>query len=246
MKLKTVEIEGKIYAEVDTEGRVLYDNEGNEFAFDANQTYSKIQELTGEAQRHREAKESTESSLAELKKKIEGVDLSKMVDAGKLDEVKAQLTQTYEQQIADERKAREALEQKYNSEKLTTAFNASKFVQDEVAVPPDMVLATFGKQFTLDENGKWLAKDAAGNTIYSRKRPGDVADFDEALEQIVEGYQYKDRILKASNHSGTGGEGGLNGGGVRTIRRGDFEAMTPTQRSDASKAMQEGTLKIVQ
>ena len=45
MKLKTIEHEGKVYAEVNADGRVLYDDDGKEFAFDAADTYAKIKQL---------------------------------------------------------------------------------------------------------------------------------------------------------------------------------------------------------
>lgn len=244
MKLKTVEIEGKRYAEVDADGRVLYDNAGKEFAFDAAQTYGKIQELTGEAKSHREAKEAADAKLKELGSKLEGVDLSKMVDAGKLEEVKAEVAKSYQRQLDEERQAREKLESQYNSEKLTGAFASSKFINDSLAVPPDMALSTFGKNFKI-EGGKLMAVDADGNTIYSRKNPGAPADFDEAISQIIENYPYKDRILKASNHSGTGGEGG-EGGQRKTVQRADFDSMTPQQRGEVAKAVQEGKAAIVE
>ena len=39
---QTIEHEGKVYAEVNADGRVLYDDDGKEFAFDAADTYAKI------------------------------------------------------------------------------------------------------------------------------------------------------------------------------------------------------------
>lgn len=246
MKLKTVEIEGKNYAEIDNDGRVLYDDGGKEFAFDADQTYQKIQELTNESKNHRESKESLDKELKKISKQIEGVDLSKMVDAGKLDEVRAEVAKSYQSQLDESTQAREKLEQQYNSEKLNSAFASSKFINDSLAVPPDMALSTFGSRFKI-EDGKLLATDASGNMIYSRKRPGEPADFDEAISQIVEAYPYKDRILKASNQSGTGGDGGSNDGGVqRTVTRAEFDGMNAVQRAELSKDMQAGKATVAE
>ena len=58
-----------------------------------------------------------------------------------------------------------------------------------------------------------MAKFADGNEIYSRSRPGEKADFEEALEALVGAYPNKDAILKPSGTSGSGagtGTGGSN------------------------------------
>lgn len=243
MKLKTVEVEGKTYAQLDSEGRVLYDNNGEEYAFDAGKTYSKIQELTNEAKTHREAKEAAEAKAAEASKKLDGVDLSKMVDAGKLDEVKAEVEQRYEQRLAEEAKKRQRLEQQYNSEKLASAFASSKFVNDSLAVPPDMAQSTFGNRFKV-EGGKIVATDDSGNTIYSRKNPGSPADFDEAMGLIVESYPHRDRIMKPSGAKGVGSDP-EGEGAPRTISRGDFSNLHPSKQSELARQAQEGKVKIV-
>lgn len=55
-----------------------------------------------------------------------------------------------------------------------------------------------------------LAYDQSGNKIFSRARPGELADFDEALEVLVDQYPHKEQILKASGANG-GGAGTSNG-----------------------------------
>lgn len=57
MKLKTVEVNGKSYAEVDANGLPVYvHDDGKEIGFDAVQAVGKISSLNGEAKSHREAK----------------------------------------------------------------------------------------------------------------------------------------------------------------------------------------------
>lgn len=53
-----------------------------------------------------------------------------------------------------------------------------------------------------------MAYGTDGQRIYSRARPGEVADFDEALESLVGGYPHKDSILKGGQGSGGGFQGG--------------------------------------
>lgn len=259
MKLKTVEIEGKQYAEIDDKGRVLYDNNGEEFAFDAAQTYGKIQELQNEAKTNREAKQEMQSKLKALDgidpskyqeavSALEKLDQKKLLDAGEVDKIRKEIEESYRQkyepELNDAQKQLEQLKSQYNGEKLASAFSGSKFIQENLAVPPDMAKATFGDRFKV-ENGKLIAQDQAGNTIYSRRNPGEPADFDEAIAQIVDGYSHKESIIKASNHQGTGGDGS-GGGAKRTITREQFQSMNPVDQGKTAQAMREGTVKIVE
>lgn len=95
MKLKTVEINGKQYAEIDTAGLPVYvHDDGKEIGFDAPLAIKKITELNGEAKNHRLAKEAAEEKLAKFaaiedpKKAIEAlemllkIDQKKLIDAG--------------------------------------------------------------------------------------------------------------------------------------------------------------------
>ena len=258
MKVKTVEVDGKKYAELDDQGRVLYDNNGEEFAFDAAQTYGKIQEQQREAKTNREAKQEMADKLKALDgvdpdkyqealSALEKLDQKKLLDAGEVEKLKKEIEESYrskyEPELESERKARQELEQRYNGEKLASAFNGSQFIKESLAVPADMAKATFGDRFKI-EDGKLVAYDQSGNTIYSRKNPGSPADFDEAISQIIESYQYKDSILKASNHQGTGGEGGGGGGQKRTISRDQFQSMAPAEQAKVAKAAQEGTVQF--
>lgn len=242
MKLKTVEIEGKQYAEINADGRVLYDNNGQEFAFDAADTYSKIQQLTGEAKTNREAKQALESQLAELSGKLEGVDLSKMVDAGKLDEVKTEVAKSYQAKIDEIQGLYEGLQTKYNGEKITSAFATSKYLAEKLNLPAEVARATFANNIKID-NGKLVMQDAEGNPIYSRQKPGDYAGFDEGLSIIVESLPYRDSILKPSNHNGSGGDN--QGGQSRTVTRSEFESMSVSEQSSIANGIRSGTVALV-
>lgn len=222
MKLKMIEIDGKQYAEV-SEGRPLYiHNDGKEVAFDAPQTIATISRLNGEAKAHREAKEQFEAQakafdgldpvkVKEALNTVQNLDAKKLVDAGEVDKVKAEITealkQTYEPQLQQLTQERDAVQQQLHKELIGGGFARSKFIQENIAVPVDMIQATFGKNFQI-ENGKVVAVGADGQKIYSRTRPGEIADFDEALETLVGGYQYKDSILKGSQSQGGGFQGG--------------------------------------
>jgi hypothetical protein len=205
------------------DGKPVYvHDDGKEVAFDAPQTVATISRLNGEAKTHREAKEQFEAQakafegLDPVKVKealniVQNLDAKKLVDAGEVDKVKAEITealkQTYEPQIQQLTTERDSVQQQLHSELIGGGFARSKYIQDNIAVPVDMIQATFGKNFQI-ENGKVVAVGSDGQKIYSRTRPGEIADFDEALETLVGGYQYKDSILKGSQAGGGGFQGG--------------------------------------
>ena len=252
MKLKTVAIEGKTYAEVNEQGQPLYiHDDGKEVAHDAPQTVATISRLNGEAKTNRERYEAAETSLKAFegiadpvaaKKALETLknfDDKKLVDAGEVEKVKAEAIKAVEDKYAPIVQERDAFQSQLHNELIGGGFARSKFIQDNIAVPVDMIQATFGKSFQI-EGGKVVAVGADGQKIYSRARPGEVADFDEALEVLVGGYQHKDSILNG-NRSGGGGfqnNGGQNSG----LKRGD---MTAKDKSDYLKAHgQESYLKL--
>lgn len=233
MKLKTVVVDGKTYAEVNEQGLPLYvHDDGKEVAHDAAQTVATISRLNSEAKTNRERYEKAEATLkafegiddpAAAKKAIETLknfDDKKLVDAGEVEKIKTEAIKAVEDKYAPIVQERDAFQAQLHNELIGGGFARSKYIQDNIAVPVDMIQATFGKNFQI-ENGKVVAVGADGQKIYSRTRPGEIADFDEALETLVGGYQYKDSILKGSQAGG----GGFQGGGQNSgLKRGDMSA----------------------
>ena len=206
-----------------------------------------ISRLNGEAATHRKRAETAEVSLAKFegikdpeaaKKALETVsklDQKQLIDAGKVDEVRAEITKQYEQKLSEKDQALEQSNQRINNMQLDTAFNSSEFARERLAVPVEMVRATFGDRFKI-EDGKIVAYGADGNPVYSKKHVGEPADFDEALELIVGNYKHKDTILKAPDAGGTGGNGGGGARGRgRTITKADFQEIA---QSDPVKAQE--------
>jgi hypothetical protein len=242
MKLKTVTIDGKTFAEVQ-EGKPLYvHDDGKEVAFDAPGTVATISRLNGEAKGHREAKEAAEARLkafegiedGEAARKaletIRNIDEGKLIAAGKVEEIKAAAKKAAEEQVAAANKAhaeelattkaeRDKLQSALYDEKIGGSFSRSKFIADKIAIPADLLQAQFGQRFKVEE-GRIVAYDQAGNKIFSRVKPGDIADFDEALEVLVDAYPHKDAILKGSG--GGSGAKPANSGGTETRPTGNF------------------------
>lgn len=239
MKLKTVTIENKTYAEVNEQGLPLYiHDDGKEVAHDAPQTVATISRLNGEAKTNRERYETAETSLkafagiedpsAAIKalETLKNFDDKKLVDAGEVEKVKAEAIKAVEDKYAPIVQERDAFQSQLHNELIGGGFARSKFIQDNIAVPVDMIQATFGKNFQI-EDGKVVAVGADGQKIYSRARPGEVADFDEALETLVDGYQHKDSIL---NGNRSGGGGFQNNGGAKTSPKSLAECKTKDEK----------------
>jgi hypothetical protein len=208
------------------DGKPVYvTDDGKDVAYDAPAMHSKITALNAEAQKRREEGEALKEKLkafegiedAEAARKaletIKNFDDKKLIDAGEVDKIKAAAKAAAEEQAAAAAKAHaaelgklksqyDALQSMYHGEKIGSAFAGSKFVTEKMRIPGDMVQAKFGGAFKV-EDGKLIAYDQSGNKIYSRVKPGEVADFDEALESLVDSYPHKDDILKGIGSTGS-------------------------------------------
>lgn len=242
---------------LDGSGNPIYlDASGREMTVDG----GTISRLNKEAKDHREAKEKAEGQLAAYtvdgkpldpaaaKKALETVgklDAKALIDAGEVDKVKEQITGQFTAQIAEKDKALEAANKIISDMRIDGVFANSEFVRDKLAMPRDFFQDAMRKHFK-DENGKVTAYDRAGNPVYSKKRVGELADPDEALELLVEAHPQKDTILKAPQQGGSGnGGGGGNRGGGRTMRRAEFDALDGVAKAQNAALMAKGELTVV-
>lgn len=207
------------------DGMPVYVHEdGKEIPFDANKATVKIAELNSEAKQYREAKEAVEAKLkafegiddpkAAIKalETVKNLDDKKLIDAGEVEKVKAEMRKTFDEQLAESKSHTEKLQSQLHAELIGGSFARSKYAAEHLNLPSDVVQAFFGKHFSISDEGKVVAKFADGNEIYSRSRPGEKADFEEALEALVGAYPNKDAILKPSGTSGSGAGTGTGGG----------------------------------
>ena len=256
MKLK-LDNDGHVVVQ---DGKPVYvHDDGKEVAFDAPGTAQTISRLNAEAKSHREAKEAAEAKLktfdgiddAEAARKamdtVKNIDGKKLVDAGKVEEIKAEATKALEEQLKASQKAhaeemqtlqkeRDEIRDRYHSETIGSKFASSKFIGEKTILPGPAAQKIFGDHFKV-EDGKTVAYDPSGNKVYSRSKPGEVADFEEAIETLVSSYAYRDNILKGTG-SGTGADGGGGSGkGAKTLSRKEFDAL-PAQ--DKAAKMQDG------
>ncbi len=230
------------------DGKPVYiGDDGKEIAFDAPATRDTITRLNAEAKGHRERAEAAEGKLkpfeaitdpAKAIKALEivaNLDQKRLVDAGEKDNAIAEAIKAVEERYAPVAAKAEKLEAELYAEKIGGSFARSKVIADKFSIPADLVQARFGSAFKI-EDGKIVAYDQAGNKIFSRARPGEQANFEEALETLVDQYPYKDQILKGSGGTGGGASGSSQGaGGKKTVTRAQFDALSPVEKSEALK-----------
>ena len=217
-----------------------------------------VSRLNAEAKAHREAKEAAETRLKafegldaskarEALETVKNIDLKKMIDSGKLEEVRKELTTQFQTQIAEKDKAYADLRTEYDNTRISNIFAGSEFIRNRVAVPADMFEATFKGNFKI-EDGKIVVKDKAGNQLMSKKKIGEYADPDEALELLIEQHPQKDVILKANGQSGSGnrGNGGNGGGGNgKTMKRSEYDGLSDHDRAGYAASLAKRELTIV-
>ena len=249
MKLKFDDKGSVVLQELNGEKLPVYiHDDGKEAPLDAKSLMSSLGSRKQQAER-------VEAELKELREKLKGyagiddpekarkaldlvgkLDQKTLVEAGEIDRVRAEIAKGYELKLGETSKERDSLREELYNERVGGAFSRSKVISEKFAVPPDMIQARFGENFGID-GGKLYAVDSSGNKLYSRVRPGELADFDEALMILVEQYPYRDHVLKGSGASGSGApaNGGQGAGGKRTITRAQFDQLDVAARAAAAK-----------
>ena len=105
------------------------------------------------------------------------------------------------------------------------AFESSQFIKDAVAENyfPEVLYTMFGNQFEVHpaENGGnpiVVAKNYNGEEIYSPANPRQLASPEEAIETLVRSHPMSAKILRGSQASGSGSQGGSGGGSRNALQ----------------------------
>lgn len=246
MQLQTVEIDGKTYALV-SDGKPLYKgDDGKEIAFDAVATATNLTALRGEAMRHRQDKEDAQKALKPFEgldadkartalETVANLDQKKLIDAGEVERVKSEVAKGWQEKLTEAEGKLKTLEGALYAEKIGGSFARSALIvgdKAKLAIPADMVEARFGSHFKV-EDGRAVAyrgPDGTGERIYSSANPSVLADFDEALDILVQAYPHKESILRSVNPNGAPPGGGPTGG-AKTMKSSDFNALSAKDRA---------------
>ena len=252
MPLKVTEIEGVKYAVLSDAGVPLYTVGDTEVAYDGEELATKISSLNGEiTKRRNEAKEAKEALAkfngiedpdAAIKAiaTVKNLDDKKLVDAGEVEKVKTEAIKAVEEKYEPITKERDNLKASLHKEMIGGRFARSKFISEKMASPIPMVEATFGSHFSI-EDGQVVARNQAGNEIFSPSNPGERADFDEALQVLVEASPFRDQIMLGTNKNGTGAPGsGDAGPSGKSMSRSEYESLAMKNPQEALKRVREG------
>lgn len=243
MKLKTLTIDGKTYAEVDGDKPIYTDDAGKDVAFDAPGTVATISRLNGEAKGHREAKEAAEAKLKTFEgvdpaaardamDKLSKIDAKKLVEAGDMDAAIAAAIKPYTEKLSAAEQREQEMTTTLHKSLIGNGFGQSKFAAEKLTPAGVDLLRTMFADRMKVEGGQVVGYDQNGQKLYSKARPGELASFDEVVESLVDSYPHKDHILKGVG-GGSGAQhnngGGSSGGKTKTLE--DFNAMSPKDRA---------------
>lgn len=226
--------------------------DGREAVLDGDNTIATIARINGEARAHRVDKEAAEAKLrafdgiedGEAAKKaletVKNLGAGELKTAAQVQEIKDAAARSATEAVAAATRAAEARERALTEEKtkLTAdlnnhiiggSFAGSKFIADKLAIPADIAQKVFGDRFKVD-GGKLVPLDPTGNPIFSATRHGEHADFEEALQVMVNAYPNKEMILRGTGASGSGAA--PNGGAAGK----DLSKLSPVERMNAVRA----------
>lgn len=253
MKLKLDDKGMAVLAEVNGERLPIYiHDDGKEAPFDARTTVASLNSRIAQNQRIEQEMKELQKTVGRFKgiedpeaalkalALAKNLDDKKLVDAGEVQRIKDETSRAFQGQLDEASKRIEDLTGKLYNEIVGGQFARSKVIAEKFAIPSDFVRAYFGDFFGV-EDGKLYAVDKLGNKMLSRTRPGEMADFDEALMMMVDAHPQKAVILKAQGGSGggappSGGGGNQGTGGKPTMTRSQFQGIRdPIEQANAAK-----------
>lgn len=140
-----------------------------------------------------------------------------------------ELKDTFANKLNDVSKVVEKKDSAIRNLLVKGAFDRSEFIKNHTVVPSEMAYNTFGSHFKIEEDQKVFAVNSQGKTIYSVSKPGDPASPEEAIEALINEYEYKDSILR-TNAGGSGAGGNTNSTATKRQEAERLKAMNPTAR----------------
>jgi len=211
-----------------------------------------ITKLNGEAMAHRKEKESLESKLKQFdgidpdlaRKSIEiagKLDAKQLIDAGKVDELKKQITDQFNTQLNEKSNSLSQLQAKIDAMQIDGIFSNSDFVRNSVAIPHDIFKDSFSKYFKV-EDGQIVAYDKAGNRLLSKIKAGEHATPEEAFQILVESHPQKDTLVRADTGAGSGSKGAGGGRPNRAMGRDEFSKLAPNKQAEIAAKIKGGEM----
>ncbi len=182
--------------------------------------------------------DKTSEFVENAKKALEltkNIDDKKLIDAGEVETIKRQAQEAlqtkldeqktnFDKKLEEKDKENDSLNGTVYQLMVANQFHSSKFVKDKLALTPTAAFRYFmdNIKIELDDNGYrkvvlyYPSVNGQNERVYSEERTGELADFDEGLELIVNKDADKDALLRGTGGSGSGagGTGGSGSGAV--------------------------------
>jgi hypothetical protein len=228
---------------------VCVDPDGNEREFNTEDAFTKLKKHPEERTTLQKRAETAEQALAGLAA-LGDVDTIKAALETQKNLKAGQLMAAGEAQKVRDDAVREATERIRTMEAdlsaarsetdrlaISHAFHASKhFAKDDkgntkIRLKPSAVQALFGHLFRREADGTVAAYNG-DSRVMSHQNIGDPADFDEALQILIDKSEHRDDVWAGVAANGSGATGGGRGGGDgKSIPRKQFESMSTAERN---------------
>lgn len=246
MQLQTIDIEGKTYALVQDGKPVYKGDDGKDVAFDAAGTVGTISRITEESKGYKTRAQTAETAMKAFEgldanaardaiEKLSKIDAKKLVEAGDMDAAIQAAIRPYADKLALAEKTTGDLTASLNRETIGNRFAMSKFATEKLTpAGVDLVRTIYGDRLKI-EDGKVVGYGENGEKLVSRSRPGELSNFDEIIETLVDTYPHKDHIMRPSGADGSGAQGKPGPAGSKTITRAQFDALSQPERAAKAK-----------
>ena len=173
---------------------------------------------------------------------VANFDQKDLVDAKKVEEIKRAQNEAHEEEKRNilksfsEKEAGFQEELKARDDTIYNLMVSSKFAQSKyfsgkeplTILPPEIAETYFGHNYKVEKTSKGKLRVTGyvnGDPVYSTKNPGELGDFDEAMEAILDNYAMKDRIMRSTG----GGSGSTGGSGSEEQLAGDHGLLAKYQ-----------------
>ncbi|MBF0102272.1 MAG: hypothetical protein HQK77_15330 [Desulfobacterales bacterium] len=199
-------------------------NEAKEYRESRDKANTYLEKLTAKGIDPEKLEDWLESAMKalELTKNIED---KKLIEAGEVESIKQQATENLNSKIKELEtsykdsisKLNEKISKKDNvifKLLISDKFSSSQFVKEKLNRTPKEAGRYFATNFKVEYDGDTpvvVGYFEDGRKIYSKERAGELADFDEALELLLERDDNKNSMLRGSAASGTGMTQGIEG-----------------------------------
>lgn len=199
------------HAIIEDDQIILVDDKGKESKLDPVNAAETIAELRSENAKNRKNLRAAENKLDAFKD-IDDPDaaiaalqtVATLDDDHKkaIDNLKKEMGTAHKDQLKEKTDRIAVLEAQNFSLAIGDKFHTSETAK-KLVIPPARQKDLFARHFKLNDQGV-LVGELDGKEIYSTAKPGELADFEEAYEKIIEAQPDKNILLRASGARGSG------------------------------------------